>query len=332
MKEKLIGKNKAQSTLEILIALFILTVSITSAIMISFGNQSITIDTGLNNQALTIARKELEVNRALSRQNFNGLVSSSSTEDIYLKETIIENIDANTKKIISRVGWQIDPLRPQKIELTTIVTDAKKTIQSGGDTGGGGPTGDWRNPQTLGSVDLGPGNKATDLDVKNKIVYLSATADAQAKPDFFIVNATNGQSPFIVSSLNTGKGLNGVDVAGNYAYVVGEDDAKEFIVIDVSNSSAPIEIVSLNLSGNADALTVFYWDGYAYIGRADGAPQEFLILNVSNPLNPFVVSGLSGIGGEINDIYVFNNSAYLGPDDDDRGMIVINVSNPASPS
>lgn len=332
MKEKLIGKNKAQSTLEILIALFILTVSITSAIMISFGNQSITIDTGLNNQALTIARKELEVNRALSRQNFNGLVSSSSTEDIYLKETIIENIDANTKKIISRVGWQIDPLRPQKIELTTIVTDAKKTIQSGGDTGGGGPTGDWRNPQTLGSVDLGPGNKATDLDVKNKIVYLSATADAQAKPDFFIVNATNGQSPFIVSSLNTGKGLNGVDVAGNYAYVVGEDDAKEFIVIDVSNPSAPIEIVSLNLSGNADALTVFYWDGYAYIGRADGAPQEFLILNVSNPLSPFVVSGLSGIGGEINDIYVFNNRAYLGTEDDDRGMIVINVSNPASPS
>ena len=184
----------------------------------------------------------------------------------------------------------------------------------------------------MGSVDLGPGNKATDLDVKNKIVYLSATADAQAKPDFFIVNATNGQSPFIVSSLNTGKGLNGVDVAGNYAYVVGEDDAKEFIVIDVSNSSAPIEIVSLNLSGNADALTVFYWDGYAYIGRADGAPQEFLILNVSNPLSPFVVSGLSGIGGEINDIYVFNNRAYLGTEDDDRGMIVINVSNPASPS
>ena len=184
----------------------------------------------------------------------------------------------------------------------------------------------------MGSVDLGPGNKATDLDVKNKIVYLSATADAQAKPDFFIVNATNGQSPFIVSSINTGKGLNGVDVAGNYAYVVGEDDAKEFIVIDVSNSSAPIEIVSLNLSGNADALTVFYWNGYAYIGREDGAPQEFLIINVSNPLSPSVVSGLSEVGGEINDIYVFNNRAYLGTEDSGRGMIIVNVSNPASPS
>ena len=115
MKEKLIGKNKAQSTLEILIALFILTVSITSAIMISFGNQSITIDTDLNNQAINIARKELETSRAPQPAGFSNLASASSTEDIYLKETIIENIDANTKKIINRVSWQIDPLRPQKL-------------------------------------------------------------------------------------------------------------------------------------------------------------------------------------------------------------------------
>ncbi len=321
-----------QSTLEILIALFILTVSITSAIMISFGNQSIIIDTGLNNQALTIARKELETNRALSRQNFDSLVSSSSTEDIYLKETIIENINANTKKIISRVGWQIDPLRPQKIELTTIVVDAKIIIQSGGDTGGSGPTGNWRNPQTLGSVDLGAGNSATDLDVKNKIVYLSTEASDKKKPDFFIINAANGQNPSIISNLNVGDGLKSIDVAGDYAYVVGKDDDKEFIIINVSNPSAPIEVASLDLSGNANALTVFYWDGYVYVGRADGAPQEFLILNVSNPLSPFAVSGLSGVGGEINDIYVFNNRAYLGTEDAGRGMIVVNVSNPASPS
>ncbi len=323
---------KAQSTLEILIAIFILTTSISAAIMISFGNQSITIDADLNNQAIAISRKELETSRALSRQNFNSLVSASSTEDIYLKETIVENINANTKKIISRVSWQINPLRPQKIELTTIVADTKITIQSGGDTGGSGPTGDWRNPQTLGSVDLGAGNSATDLDVKNKIVYLTAEASAAAKPDFFIVNATNGSNPFIVSSLNVGEGLKSVDVAGNYAYVVGKDDNKEFIIIDVSNSSAPVEVASLNLSGNADALTIFYWNGYVYVGRASGAPQEFLIINVSNPLAPSIVSGLSGVGNEINDIYVSNNHAYLGTEDASRGMIVIDVNNPASPS
>lgn len=323
---------KAQSTLEILIALFILTVSISAAIMISFGNQSITIDTNLNNQAINIARKELETSRALSRQNFSNLVSASSTEDIYLKETIIENIDAYTKKIISRVSWQTNPLRPQKIELTTIVANKEIIIASGGDTGGSGPTGDWRNPQTLGSFDLGAGNSATDLDVKNKIVYLTSEASAIAKPDFFIVNAVNGSSPFIVSSLNVGEGLKSVDIAGNYAYVVGKDDNKEFIVIDVSNPSAPIEVASLNLPGNADGLTIFYWNGYIYVGRASGAPQEFLIINVSNPLAPSIVSGLSGVGNEINDIYVFNNRAYLGTEDASKGMIVINVINPASPS
>ena len=69
-----------------------------------------------------------------------------------------------------------------------------------------------------------------------------------------------------------------------------------------------------------------------YIGRADGAPQEFLIIDVSNPLNPSLVSGLSGVGDEINDIYVLNDRAYLGTEDNSRGMIIIDVTNPVSPS
>lgn len=326
--------TKAQATLEILISLFILTVSISAAIMVSFGNQSTAVDAELNNKALYLSRQTLEIARAIGQQNFNSLTSSSSTEDIYLKETIVENIDAYTKKIISRLSWQVEKLRPQKIELTTLVTDKNLIIQSGGDAGGGSgsPSGNWQNPRTLGSIDLGPGNSATDLDVKNKIVYLTSEASASAKPDFFIVDATNGQSPFIVSSFNVGAGLYGVDVAGNYAYVVGKDDNKEFIVIDVSNSSAPVEVASLNLSGNADALTVFYWNGYAYVGRANGAPQEFLIINVFNPLAPSLVSGLSGVGGEINDIHVFNNRAYLGTEDSSKGMIAVNVASSTSPS
>ncbi|MFH1346920.1 MAG: hypothetical protein ABIH10_01575 [Spirochaetota bacterium] len=336
MKEELTGNKKSysagQSTLEILIALFILTTSIAAAVVISFGNQSMVIDAELSNQALYLNRQILEIARATGRQNFNSLISSSSTEDIYLKEIIIENIDAYTKKIISRVSWQTEKLRPQKIELVTLITDKQAVLETGGDTGGSDPTGDWKNPQTLGSINLGAGISATDLDTKNKIVYLAAEASDAKKSDFFIVNVVNGQSPFIISSLNIGEGLNSVDVAGDYAYAVGKDDNKEFIVIDVSNSSAPVEVVSLDLPGNTDGLTIFYWDGHAYVGRADGASQEFLIINVSNPLNPSVVSGLSGVGGEINDIYVFNNRAYLGTKDADRGMIVVNVINPAFPS
>ena len=126
--------------------------------------------------------------------------------------------------------------------------------------------------------------------------------------------------------------MKSLDIAGDYAYVVGTDDDKAFAVIDISNLSAPVEVASFDLPGDADALTIFYRNNHVYIGREYGAPQEFLIINVSDPLNPSLVSGLSGVGGEINDIYVLNNRAYLGTEENSRGMIIIDIANLVSPS
>ncbi|MEK7573952.1 MAG: hypothetical protein AAB514_00255, partial [Patescibacteria group bacterium] len=261
--------------------------------------------------------------------SFSG--ASDSKNNLTRKITVATQAN-DVKNIKSLITWQTETPRPQKIELVAIVTNKQAAIENGGDGGGAPPTGNWQAPQTLGSIDLGAGNSATDLDVKNKIVYLTSEASAVAKPDFFIVNATDGQNPFIISSLDIGAGLKSVDIAGGYAFVASKDDDKELIVIDISNSSAPVEVASLNLTGSANALTIFYRNSYVYIGRADGAPQEFSIINVSNPLSPFLVSGLSGVGDEINDIYVLNNRAYLGTEDASRGMIIIDVANPASPS
>lgn len=323
---------KAQSTLEILIALFILTASITTAIMISFGNQSMTTDAALNNQAINIANKELETIRALSRQNFDAVAYSSSTEDIYLKETIVENISADTKKITSRISWQIDPLRPQKIELTTIATNAKIVIQSGGDTGGGCLSGNWKNPKTMGSVDLSPGNSATDLDVLNKIVYLASEASSAAKPDFFIVDATNGENPHIVSSINTGTGLNAVDATANYAYAGNKDTDTQLQIIDISDKNNPVLIKSFKLpdvSGSgAIGQSVFYWDSKIYMGTKKSAGPEFHIIDVSNPLNPIAL-GSREFNADVNAIYVSGNTAYVASSANTE-LTVLNVSNPSN--
>ena len=177
MKEELIGKRKfiaGQSTLEVLIAMTIIVIGITSVITVFFGGQALIIDTQLEQQAVYLARQELEIARATARDNFSNLTNSSSTTaDGFTKEIIVEEIDDYTKKITSKTSWQIDPTRVQKVELVTIVSNwqvAFDEVTTGGDTGGGGLSGNWRDPQTLGSVDMGPGNQATDLDVINKIV------------------------------------------------------------------------------------------------------------------------------------------------------------------
>ncbi len=323
---------KGQATLEIIIALGLITIVFASVILVISTNQSLSLDGSESSQAIALARENLEIIKALAKLNFSGIKNSSSTQNEFLKEIIVQDINNFTKQVTSRVSWQTDPLRIQKVELPTIITDLETVKSLGGDTGGDGPSGDWKNPRTLGSVDLGPGNSATDLDVKNKFVYITSVASDSKKPDFWIIDATDGQNPIIVSSLNTGTGLESIDVAGDYAYVAGDDDSKELQIIDISNHLSPVVAGTLNLAGGEDALAIFYRSSYVYIGRADGAAQEFQIVDVSNPTSPSLASGLSNVGDEINDIYVYNNRAYIGTEDSSRGMIVIDVSNPSSPS
>jgi hypothetical protein len=321
-----------QSTLEVLIGLVIMVISVAAAIAIFFGGQSLNIDSELSGRAIYLARQELELAREAARQNFNSLASSSSTQDEFLKETVVEDIDANTKKVTSRVSWSTDPLRRQKIELVSYVTRWRDIISlpDPGDSGGGGISGNWRNPRTLGSIDLGPGNAGTDLDVVNKIVYMTAVASSVSKPDFFIIDATNGLNPVIVSRIDTGPGLNAVDATVNYAYVANNDPNAQLQVINISNIRSPYLVASFKLpgtSGNgAVGNSIFYANSKVYIGTKNANGPEFHIVDVSNPLNPIAL-GSKEINADVNAIYVNGSYAYLAVSSSDE-LKILDVRNP----
>ena len=322
-----------QSMVEILVALTIFVLTITAVIFLSSGGQSVSIDTELNNQTIYKAKEQLENARATAKNNFSSLVSASSADNGFLKELIVENLGAYEKKVTSKVSWQITPSRTLKTELATIISDWKGAVAVGGDTGGGGISGDWKNPRTLGSIDLGPGNSATGLDVINKIVYLSAEASDSKKPDFYIVDATDGEHPFIKSSLNTGPGLKALDVAGQYAYLANNNGNAQLQIVNVSDLNNPILIKSYklpNVSGDDGiALSIFYVDSKIYLGMKKIDGPEFNIIDVSNPNNP-VLLGSYEINDNVNDIYINSNRAYLATDLGNAGLIILDVSNSAS--
>lgn len=335
------NNHEGQSTLEILIALAILVLTISAVILVAFGNQSVTLDTELNNQALYVARSQLENARAAALQDFTLVTSTSSSDGFYFKQTIVEDVDAYTKKVTARISWQTGPLRLQEITLATIVTDRKTVQATGGDTGGSGLSGDWQNPQTLGSIDLGAGNSATDLDALNKIVYLTTEASDSKKKDFYIVDATNGQSPVIVSSIDTGPGpcpsscgpgLNTIDTAGNYAYVGSKDTNSQLQIIDVSDKNNPFVKKSFKLpgvSGNgAVGYSIFFYDSRVYIGTKKATGPEFHIIDVTDPQNPTSL-GSKEINADVGAIYINGSTAYLATSDENE-LQVFDVSNPAN--
>jgi len=297
------GFRRAQATLDIIIGITILAVTLAAAMAAVFSSQSLTVDTEESLKAVSLARQNLERAVALGKEKFSSLSSSSSTEGEFLKEIIVELVDPDTKKVRSVVSWQTDPQRRQKVELVTFVTNWQVVISGGG---GAGTSGDWTNPRTLGSVDLGPGNEGTDLQVRNKIVYMTARASALSKPDFFIIDATDGQNPVVKGSINTGPGLSAVALSNTrYAYVANEDANAQLQIIDISSSTNPILVKSFKLPGTSGkGISIFVRGNLAYVGvQKDDNSNEFHIVDVSDAANPVYLGKLE-VGKNVNMIGV----------------------------
>lgn len=324
----MVTARKGQSTLEVLIAMAVLAVSFVAVLGVVFSGQSVALDSQQEDTAIFLARQSLETAISNAATDFSSLASSTATIDEFSLQTIVSALSTTTKQVLSRVSWQFEA-RSREVELATLVTDWKALITTGGDTGGGGTSGDWRNPRTLGTIDLGAGNQATGIDVVNKIVYLSATASSQNKPDFFVVNAANGASPFMHASLDTGPGLNAIDVAGTKAYVASESETAQLQIIDITLPSSPSVVSSLQLPGSGEeASTIHYSGGRVYIGTEQSSGPEFFVIDVSNPASPTSL-GSYNVNADVNAIVVVGTTAYVA-NSGNTELLVLNVTNPAA--
>lgn len=302
-------------------------------VAVLLGGQATTTDSGKANQAVALAREDLEKKQVDAKVNYNGLTSSTSQYGEFTRAVSVETVDANTKRVKSRVSWADDPLRVQAVELITLVTNWRDLQASGGDSGGGGTSGDWMNPQTLGSIDLGAGVSATDLDVLNKYVYLSASASDGKKPDIFIVDATNGQTPVILGSTSTGPGLLSIDTASSTAFAGNDKTNEQLHIIDVSNRAAPILKSTFQLPGVSGAgavgQSIFYNASKIYLGTKSASGPEFHIVDVANELAP-ASAGSREISADVNMIVVASGIAYIATSDDNEELKILDVSNPAN--
>ncbi|MEK7193640.1 MAG: beta-propeller domain-containing protein [Patescibacteria group bacterium] len=328
MKEELTGKRigiSGQGVLEILIALAILTITLSAAILVVYGGQSLLLDTRLGNQALNIAREKLENAEDIGRNDFNSLASTSSASGIFSGTLTVTAVNTSTKQVISRVSWSVDPLRVQKVELKTLVTNWVPPVPL---------FGDWQNPLSKGTIDLGPGNSGTGVRVRNRIVYITSTASDSKKPDFYVIDATDPGNPTIIFSTSTGSGADAVAIGGNYAYIANHDSSGQLQIINVANPASSYLVKTYQIPGLANSayikkLTVS--NNIAYVVTEKNAGPEFYTIDVSNPATP-VLLGTFEINDNANGIRVDGTTAYVAVANSSAEMKTINVSNLSAPS
>src|SRR5690606_16305272 len=79
------------------------------------------------------------------------------------------------------------------------------------------------------------------------------------------------------------------------------------------------------------AKTITYRKGYVYLGlEKTAAGDEFNIIDVSDPENPWLIGGM-GIGRSVNDISIVGDRAYLATSDPNREFVVVDIVEPENP-
>jgi hypothetical protein len=175
----------------------------------------------------------------------------------------------------------------------------------------------------------------TDIEVRNGIAYISADSTKSTDPDIFIIDIQDKNQPEILSSLNTGPGLSAVAVAGKRIYASSASTAYQLHTIYMNNlNSLSLEnkfalALPFATATRSFGSSIFYRNGFIYLGTEKWDGDEFSIIDVHDPMTPSKIGSFE-IGSKINDIFVTDQYVYLA-DSDELQFRILDIENATNP-
>ncbi|MEN9881424.1 MAG: hypothetical protein RLZZ308_607 [Candidatus Parcubacteria bacterium] len=132
--------------------------------------------------------------------------------------------------------------------------------------------------------------------------------------------------PGLVQTLDLPAGGHKVQVQGNYAYVIGAVSPVLYVV-DVTSSTSPQIVGSMNLVGNLQNLAV--QDNYAYVVSDDNT-RELQVINITNKTTPSLQSFYNApSSADAMGIYVTGTKAYMTRQNSGQDeFAVLDINNP----
>jgi len=337
------------STLELLVAFAVLTLSITSVILVVFGNQSMSVDTELAQRALYLAEKNLEEAGASTLEDFDAISSDLTAvafNSVYDTRVTVTDISECAKRITSESFWDRG-FRSLDTGLTSIFISTEESGALEGDCVTSEITDEWDNPSVFVDENITGQSDTTSIDAVDDVIYLTTDPNAAAKDDFFVYDFDeSGPTLTQLGTLNTDStlsvGLYDVVVASSsqteiYAFVASASTTAQLGVIDVSDPTNPTLLHQVGLpfvspgGSYPEGRTVYYYDKRVYVGTKETDGPEFHVFDVSGlPLTPPAHLGSIELTHNVNDIMVRGDYAYLATSDNNHEIMVIDISNPAT--
>jgi hypothetical protein len=137
---------------------------------------------------------------------------------------------------------------------------------------------DVSNPSSLGvygSLDLSGNGNANSVAGTGPNVYI-----ARASGDFNIIDISNPAVPVLLGSYSDGQTMNDISLNNpdSCVFIAENQTTNEFIVIDISEVTAPILKETVNFSGNSLSGVAYSSDLHAVFVVGQGNPEEFAVI------------------------------------------------------
>lgn len=315
--------------LEVMLAVALLALLVVGFLGAWSYGQDALLSSGNRMRALLLAEEGLDAARNMRDHSYANLITgthglsttsnqwtlsgSSDVFGIYTRTLTIGNIDANRKIATATVAWQQNAVRNGSVSLVTEFTN---WLRSAG----------WSAIVRTFILDF-TGN--TDfLKVHMAGNYAYVIRNAGTGNDFLVFDISSPDAPVLVGQTVVAGTPSNLAVQGTYAYVSSNANFAELVVVDISNPNAPLEVAGFNAAGNFDASSVAVQGSTAYLTRVGGV--EFVILNISDPLDPQLVGSLD-FGSALTDVAVRGPHAFVTSSENGGEVSSILISNPASP-
>ncbi len=296
-------------TLELIIALALLALFITGAVLISFSGQYVAIDRSFLHERLYSLSAGLSIAEASTTLVSPCLLHLNRKEHSRNTTLWFETLAGDTLEA-QKYGGGCDPFPPS----------------------------DWLHAKQISEA--GPLDaEGTGIEVRSQngktFAYVSTRSVDPLAPDLYVIEVTDPRHPLIVSTLNTGVGFNAIAVANDHVFGVQHSTTSQLQIISVVDPSAPTLRSSATL-GNVNPLGSFpegwrvaYFDDRIYVGTRETAGPEFHIYDVSNPGAPLALGRIE-VTHTINGIAVSGAYAYLATSADYAELTIIDISNPSA--
>ncbi len=333
------------ATLEILIALFVLTTALSASTLVAFGNQTFLVDSENEREAVKLAEVLLETAQGTALTNWREVIPLATSSGRFESTLEVTSLDYFTKHITARVRWKNSYNIHQHVTLSSLITDFQNNAE--GDTCDPYLSGDWTQPVTKNSVtafkdlvgDPTGTYPITDIDAYHDKLFVTVNNTSQNKETFFIFDVADPTDPTLIlkfdNDLINATGLNAFALAsttdGLFAYAASET-TKQLHIIDLE-SNPPQTVALYKVPGvtGATGFRIAYKNGYVYLGldKTTTGP-EFNIIDVRDPNTPVWVGGFQ-VGNQVNDIVIKGQYAYLATPNTQE-LIILDIADPTHPT